>query len=132
MYGSTFFEYYARNILELRKVQEEDEDNLDIALYNTFHNLGRKLKPQGFHLSFNGTGTHIEQTEITAPELLARLGTQARIKALLLRGDMPIKDIAAELELSETSCRMAVSRLCSKGTLVKTPKGYGVRTKAME
>ena len=81
VFGSAFFEYYARNIFELRKVQEEGEDIIDIALFNTFCNLGRRQPPMGFRVNFDKAeaGIEIERTAITAPELIERMGTQARI-----------------------------------------------------
>lgn len=129
-FGSVFFEYYARNILELRKVQEEGEDDMDIALFNTFNNLGRRHPPMGYHLHFNENTITIEKEEITAPELIKRIGTQARMKGLLLeRGVMPVKDIAEELEITETNTRAVLSTLKKKGIVVKLETGYAMAAK---
>ena len=128
--NSAFFEYYARNIFFLDKMQEEGEDNFDIALYNTYHNLGRKSKAQGFHLSFNGTGTHINSCPVTARELVAQLGTQERLKQLLLTtGAMTVKDIAQSLELSEDNIRVVLSNLKKKNIVTRVDGGYGMAIK---
>jgi len=130
VFGSTFFEYYARNIWEIRKVQDDGEDALDIAMYNTYHNLGRKFKAMGFHLSFNGVGTRIEKGPITAPELLERIGTQAQIQAALAHGSMSPKGIAEECDLKEDTVRQALKRMKIKNLVVKLGDGsYGLQAK---
>lgn len=129
VYGSTFFEYYARNIFELRKVQEEGEDSLDIALYNTYHNLGRRFKPMGYHLDFNGTGTHIERGEITASDLVKRMSAQAQIQKALHHRVMSPKEIAEECELNEATTRNALKRMADKGLIVRLKDGsYGLQS----
>lgn len=130
VFGSIFFEYYARNIWELRKVQDEDDDTLDIALYNTYHNLGRKFRPMGFHLSFNGTGTHIEKGPITAPELIERMETQTQIQSALRDGPLTPKELADECNLKGDAVRQALKRMKSKGIVVKLEDGnYGLQAK---
>jgi hypothetical protein len=132
VFGSTFFEYYARNIWELRKVQDEGEDALDIALYNTYHNLGRKFKAMGFHLSFNGVGTRIEKGSITAPELIERMGAPAQIQAALTHGSMFPKEIAEECGLKEDAVRQALKRMKTKNLVVKLEDGsYGLQAKIL-
>ena len=126
VFGSTFFEYFARNIFELRKVQEEEEESFDIALFNTYHNLGKRYKPQGFHLNFNGTGTHIEKGDITARELVARIGPQAQISNLLKREPRTIQEIATELEMTEGTVRTNLSRMKEKGKVIKVENRFGL------
>ena len=120
VFGSTFFEYYARNIVEIRKAQEEGEDSLDIALYNTYHNLGKRFRPMGYHLNFNGTGTHIESQPITAPELIDRIGTQARIlKLLQTESPLNIAKIAEGLDLKEGNIRVVLGTLRNRGLVIR-------------
>ncbi len=132
VFGSTFFEYYARNIWEIRKVQDEGEDALDIAMYNTYHNLGKKFKAMGFHLSFNGTGTHIKKGAITAPDLIERMGAQAQIQAVLAHGSMFPKEIAEECDLKEDAVRQALKRMKARNLVVKLGDGsYGLQAKIL-
>lgn len=129
VFGSTFFEYYARNIFELRKVQEEDEDSLDIALFNTYHNLGKRFKAQGFHLNFNGAGAHIEKGAITARELVERIGTVAQIKSALQHGAMSPKEIAEETSLNDNTVRTDLRRMVERNQVVKLQDGsYGLQS----
>ncbi len=126
-FGSIFFEYYARNIFLLDKIQEEGEDSLDLAMYNTYHNLGRKFKSQGFRLNFNGTGTHIESCPITARELVKRIGAQAQIIDLLKKeGYMTTQEIMEELEISRGNADMTLKRLRDKGKIIKPEDKWGL------
>ena len=129
VFGSTFFEYYARNIWELRKVQEEDASTLDIALFNTYHNLGRRFRPMGFHINFNGSGTHIASGAITAPELIERLSAQARIQSALQHGSMSPKELAEECGLKDGTIRSTLHRMSDKQLVIKLPNGnYGLQS----
>lgn len=126
VFGSTFFEYYSRNIFELRKVQEEGLDNFDIALFNTYHNLGQRHKPQGFHLSFNGEGTHIISQPVTAGEFIERMGTQNRILDLLKYAPLASKDIKEQLDISFPATSMALKRLADKRKVLKVGNLWGL------
>jgi hypothetical protein len=121
-YGSVFFEYLARNIFELRKTHEDSEDEFDIALFNTFCNLTRKAKPMGYHLSFTDHSINVQQAEITAPDLIERLGTWSRIYDLLKRnGKAPAKQISDELGVSLDIVSKTLRRYGQKGKVAKLP-----------
>lgn len=126
VFGSTYFEYYARNIFELRKVQEEGEDELDIALYNTHCNLGRKAKPMGFHISFNEVSIKMERKAITAQELIERMGTQARILSLLKTGAISTQEITDALELKRNTVDVSLKRLREKQKITKVGEKWGL------
>lgn len=121
VFGSVFFEYYSRNIIELKKVQEEGDDELDVAMYNTYNNLGARFKPMGYHLHFNNTGTHIEKRSITARELVARMGTQAEIIDLLKqKGELTTKDIMELLDIKRSNADLTLKRLKDKRIIQKS------------
>lgn len=123
-YGSTFFEYFSRNIWELRKTREDNEDEFDIALFNTHCNLGRRNRPLGYHMSFTEKAIKVEQAEITAPDLVERLGTWSRIYDTLKRaGSLTAVAIAAELEISNDTAGKVLRRYQQKGQAVKLPDG---------
>ncbi len=124
--GSTLFEYFARHIFELKKVQEEGENSLDIALYNTYHNLGAHIPAQGFRLSFNGVGVKIETCAITAPELVARLGAQIQILKALARGPLMPKDIAEKTGLLPNTVSVTLTRLKNQGKVLHLDTGWGL------
>ncbi len=128
VYGSTFFEYFARNVFELRKVQDEDADTIDVALFNTYCNLGKRQLPLGLQFKFSDDSISVMRIDARAvPEFIARMSSQLRIKELLLRSaPLKVKDIAQALELSESATRMALSRM--KDSIIRTNDGYAVKS----
>lgn len=129
VYGSTFFEYYARNIFHLRKVQEEGEDSLDLALFNTYCNLGKRHNPLGIHLNFNENGIHLQRQDVrTVAEFVHLLGTGARILIYLRDANRPVNstDLAQALDLSQGATAMALKRLKDKGRIVKVGNEWGL------
>ena len=126
VFGSTFFEYYSRNILELRKVQEEGEDTLDIALYHRYCNLGRRQPAMGFKMHFTDQSIDIQRKEITAPELVERMSTQYRIMNLLKSGAMSTKEIMEGLDIPRGNAGMCIKRLKDKGKILKVEDKWGL------
>jgi hypothetical protein len=126
VFGSTFFEYYARNIWEIRKSQEEGAQALDVALFNTYHNLGRKFSPLGYHIDFEDNRTIIESTPITAPELKARFSLTKQIIDLLKeQGKLTPKQLAEQLDISNLDkIYVNLARLKKTNIVVKLDDGY--------
>jgi RecA-family ATPase len=123
-YGSTFFEYFSRNIWELRKTREDSDDEFDIALFNTYCNLGKRNRPMGYHVSFTEKTIRVEQAEITAPDLVERLGTWSRIYDLLKRsGSLPAKDIADALSVSLDTVSKTLRRYQQRRHVIKLSDG---------
>lgn len=129
IYGSTFFEYYARNIFELRNNSEQGEDEIDIALFNTYCNLAKKHKPMGFKVSFqdNDTKIVIEQEDAkTIPEFLERHGTTTRILDLLGNGKLTTKEIIDELKISRSNADTSLKRLRAAHKVLKDNDKWGL------
>ena len=132
VFGSTLHEYFARVIFELRKVQEEGEDSLDVALFNTYHNLGKLIKAQGFRISYNNLGATIESCAITAPELVARLGANQQILKALSRGALMPKDISDRTGIALNNVSVALGRLKAKGQVLHIADGWCLPSKEPE
>ncbi len=121
-YGNVMYEYFSRNIFELKKTHEDTEDEFDIALFNTYCNLGKRSRPMGYHLSFTDRTIKIEQAEITAPDLVERLGTWSRIYDLLKKtGRMTAKELSEELGVSLDTVSKTLRRYHQKGQVAKLP-----------
>ena len=119
IYGSVFFEYYARNIFKLRKVQEEGEEKLGIALFHKYCNLGKRHPPMGFQLNFNGEHTTIEPQPVSASEFLEQLSLSQRIAELLNDGALSLSDIADITETSKEVLSTTLGRMRARGQIVK-------------
>lgn len=119
-FGSTYFEYYARNIFEVRKVESEGDSRVDVALFNTYCNIARRQPPMGFNLNFNGTGITIEREDVrTVAEFMERLSVSDRILQHLKSGKCDVKTIMDTLELKRNTVDQALNRLKRKGKIVK-------------
>jgi hypothetical protein len=123
VFGSTFFEYYARNIFELRKAaQGEDEDELNVALFHRFNNLGKLEPPMGFRFSYGDDEIAVERRDArTVDEFLERMYLKTRLCELLKDGAMPIGEMAEILNSSEHTLRTTLNR--HKDTFIKTEGG---------
>ena len=128
VYGSTYFTYYARNIFELCRGEDDYSDTLHLAMFHRESNLGKRLSPMGFCLQFNdSTGAIIVEREpVSVSEFSQKLNTQARILEALKSGAVEIKELAASLEVPQNNCRVAISRLARQGKVVKVGKAWGL------
>ena len=126
-YGSSFFDYYARSVFELRKSQSESGDEISIGLFHKYCNLGKLQAPIGFRISFNNQGTQVEREDVrNVSEFLQTMGTQTRVYQLLKDGALSVKEIAETLDLTEPNIRMVLSRLGKKGKVTKIDGEYGL------
>jgi len=130
IYGSTFFTYYAGNILELCHQEEDFGDSKHLALFHRENNFTAKSKPIGLRMDFleNG-GINVEREAVSVAEFGQKINTQVRVLEVLKSGAMEVKDIAAALDLSESNIRMVLSRLNRKNKVVKLGKAYGLASK---
>jgi hypothetical protein len=128
VYGSIFFQALARSVWEIKKVQENDEDSIDIGLFHRKPPPFSKLqRPAGFKFQFNGDRTLIEtQAPRNVEEFKSQLGTQERICLLLREGSLTNKEISESLEITEVNTRAAVKRLKDKNKIIKMGDKYGL------
>ena len=112
VFGSSFFENYPRQIIEVRKSQETDASGFDVGLYHYKCNIDRKFAPLGLRFDFLGGEVTVNRTDITSvAELAERLSIPDRIKGLLRdAGPMSGKDIADELGVSQSTIRTTICR----------------------
>ena len=118
VYGSTFFEYYARSVYEIRKVQQEGEDDVSVGLFHKYCNLSKLNPPMGFKMHFSETAITVERQDVkTFAEFKARLNTQTRILEELKQGGRTTKELLTILEVSRASIDMAIKRLKDKKSI---------------
>jgi DNA-directed RNA polymerase specialized sigma24 family protein len=119
-YGSVYFYNFARNVFELRRIQEAEQDEINLGVFHRKNNLGKLHYPLGFTIRFEPDKTLFQKQDIRdIPEFLESLSNTARIEALLKRGAMSVAEIADELDMSAPSARVVVNRLKDKGKVVK-------------
>jgi len=131
VFGSTYFQYMARAVWEFQRA-ERNEHKLEIGLFQRHANLGPPCAPLGLRFSYFEDGTIIERVDVVEiPGLAEKLPIQMQLKQLLLHhAPLTVKQIAEELELSESSIRVALHR--NKGQFVAVGKGWGLAAREQE
>lgn len=128
VYGSMFFQALARSVWEVKKVQNTDENEIDIGLFHRKPPPFSKLqKPIGFKFKFDTDKTFVyPESPKNIGEFLQQMGTQDRIYELLRGGALEVKEIAETLEITPANASMSIGRLENKHKVVKVGKKYGL------
>ena len=136
IYGNQFFTVQARNVWEIRKVQEPGSKLVDIALFHRkpppFHGLH---PPMGFKMLYaeDDKSFAIEPRDPRyVGEFLEQMSTRQRVFELLKSGARTPKEISEELEEKESHIRVAISTMKKKGLVVKVGLAYGLAARGEE
>lgn len=121
IYGSTYFAYYARNIFELCRGEDDFGDTQHLGLFHRECNLGKKIRPLGLRLQFDDAtkGISINREAVSIAEFMEKVSTSARILEILKEGKKPQKDLKERLDVSYASLGMALKRLQQQGKVTK-------------
>ncbi len=115
VFGSTYFEYYARCVWELRGSQSEDKDELAVGLFNRKLNFARKHKPMGFKFTFNGNSTTVSRTDPSSiPELVEHMSVSQQIRQKLFKGALHPKELAEEIGVPPNTVYQTLNRFEGK------------------
>lgn len=98
-FGSVYWTNMPRSVYEVKKVQNEDEDELMIGLYHRKVNMGKLQKPHGFKFAFSPEHVTVTRTMVEAvPELASQMSLRSRMVESLRHGPKTARAIANELE----------------------------------
>jgi translation initiation factor 2B subunit (eIF-2B alpha/beta/delta family) len=132
IYGNQYFTAQARNIWEVRKNQEADSHEMDIALFHRkpppFAGLH---KPLGFKIIFDDDAgkMDIRQSDPkTVAEFMEQMSLKSRILEELKGGAMSIKDLAETLDVSTNQIKARCNDLKQKRRLVKVGEKWGLNS----
>ena len=123
IYGNALFTYYARNIFELCRSDFSQEDELDAALFHRWSNLSKIYPDQGFKISFNSQGTHIQSQPVSVGEFRAKVNAQKAILDALKSGAMSVKELANTTGATDNTIRVILSRLKKRDIVINPEKG---------
>ena len=139
-FGSVYWQNAPRNVLEVIKDQDEDEDSLTVGLYHRKTNSGRLRTPIGLNLSFKKDSLTIKRDDNSLhdkPETAKNISLKQRLIKVLSGGEQTTGYLAEELDTTENTI---TTKLYSewtgkdgrqKGIFVKTGKGtWGLATQA--
>lgn len=130
VFGSAYFENMARNIFEIQKRQDFDENEMDIVLFNRKPPpFAGMHKPIGFKLIFTEDTMSISVHDPkNVSEFVARMSTANRIMIVLRNKPFTPKELSEELEVTNDNVRNALLRLKNKNLVVKVGEKYGLTT----
>jgi len=127
IFGSMFFTAQSRNVWELRKEQDSDSNELNIAL---FHRkpppFAGMHKPLGFKLLYDneaGKMTIEHSDPKTVGEFLAQMGVQERILDFLKDGAKSVEEITKELGATQNTISVSLNKLKKKTRVVAVSRG---------
>ena len=133
--GSTYFWNSGRNLWEVQKQQETDDDEINIALYHRKANDDRLRKPIGLSLKFgDGTATYSRLDLSEVPAFEERLSNHERVRRYLLKnGYRSVDQLNDETGIPAASIKSVFQR--DRGKTFQTddggdddsPKLYGVK-----
>jgi len=133
--GHQTFTAQARNIWEIRKVQETGEDSLDLGL---FHRkappFARFSQPLGIHVEFtDGSIKATPQEPRSVREFVAEMGIKAQIRELLAtEGALTEEDIVKHTDGNPSSVHTILYSMRKKGVIDRLPdKRWGLMAREM-
>jgi hypothetical protein len=128
VYGSIFFQALARSVWEIKKIQENDSDEIEVGLFHRKPPPFSKLqKPVGFKFQFDGEKTIIKnQDPRGVGEFLKSMGTTSQILELLKDGLLTKDEVSQELEITPDNAKVALNRLKNKNLVVKVGDKFGL------
>lgn len=132
IYGSVIFTYYARNILELCRNEEDDSDEIHLGLFHRECNLVKKHAPIGIAVKYDNDNKSVSMRRepLSISEFMEKVTTQAKILNLLKRGAFNGKEIAEELDIKSNTANQCLKRLKGKGKIIKVGEKWGLLDKS--
>lgn len=126
IYGNMYYTAQMRNIWEIKKTQEEDSDQMSIALFHRKPPPFDKMrKSVGFRLSFTTDATFIEPEDPkTVSEFIQHMSLKARLIEELKHGKHTTKELSEILDASEGSIKAELNR--SKKYFKHFESGWGL------
>ncbi len=123
-FGSVFTWNSARSAIQVRKEQEEGEDDITVGLFHRKANDMRRSRPIGVRIRFGEETTIIRPADLRdSPALSKGLALGDRVMGLLRDGAKTTEELLAVTGAKEASMRQALKRLRDRGRLVKVADG---------
>ena len=125
IFGSQVFTAQARNVWEVKKLQEPGENELQLGL---FHRkappFSRLSRPLGMRVTFVDSQITVKAEDPRGiREFVAELGIKAQIQDALQQGAMAAPAIAAEIAANPDTVRARLNDLAKQGKVLKLPNG---------
>ena len=123
-YGSVYYQYYSRNIFELKTVKDMlDASIMHMALFHQEANFSALSEPMGFRVTFGPGNTSVEAESVKLSQFLERASQTKAIAEFLKGGAKHFREIARAGGLKETQTKNLLSRLKKRGIVVDLGMG---------
>ena len=120
IYGNAYFYNYARNVFEVKRVQEAGEDTMSIGLFHRKNNMGKFYHPLGFKLTFGKDWVKISPQDVKdVAEFAEQLALASRIYEVLKNGDETLAELSNILGLNKEVLTTTLGRMKDKGRVEK-------------
>lgn len=120
VYGSAYFNNYARSVWEVRKSEDMEADEISVGLFHRKVNISKLQPPLGMKLRFLEEKVEVIPEEVkSVAEFIEHLQTSIRICELLKHGAKTGKELADELALAPSTINVNLFRLKTKKRVVK-------------
>jgi hypothetical protein len=130
IFGSVYYQYYSRNIFELRDTEiSTDHNEKIVALIHDISNYSKKYEPIGLRVSYSDTAISIESYNVTLSNLKAKLGDSEMILDFMKNESrlVSVKEIAEAIQKKDSQIRVVLSGLKKRGLVVNpTPGSWGL------
>lgn len=130
IFGSSYFTYYARSILEVAKGENSSPEIVDVALFHRFYNYGKLQKPFGFSINYlDNQGIKFEARHIDIHDFMEKMSSSRLVLDYLQGGPKIVKDIVDYCGVKSSSIRTVLARLEKRKEIVKLEDGrWGLRS----
>lgn len=128
VFGSVYFEYYARNIWEISKSESISDDEYDIALFQRHSNLSSQQKPVGFRLQYNGMGMRIDRVSVDIRDFISKVTTKAKVENYLKEADgmKTTQEIVDGVGVLRNTVDVTLNRMLKNKQVVKCNNKWGL------
>jgi len=125
VFGSGVFQFLARSLWEIRRHQDEEEDEILVGLTHKKSNYGRRERPLGFKFRFKRDMTVVTRENVfSMPEMESAGSTTSRILNYLKRNGVSTpKEIAEALEIPQNKIRATLQYLRDKKKVSAVKRG---------
>lgn len=126
VFGTTFFQYYARSIWEIVKsAQEEDTDQIQVALFHRYSNYTAHHHPVGYRIFYTPTSIRLESCDVSIADFMEKVGVNSQIYETLKskKRACTVEDLLDELGLKRNTIVQGLNRLKKKNKVVKLTEG---------
>jgi hypothetical protein len=127
LYGTTFFQYYARSIFELVKSsQMEEVDKAQVGIFHRYCNYTAHHAPIGYMINYTPTSIRLEPSEVSIADFMEKISVNSLVLDILKREPLTVDELMGELGLKRNTIIQALRRLKLKNKVIKVDEKWGL------